>query len=65
VVRPEYASVLINGFNDSGIQITWFFFTDPQKKTPFLVTRELNLQLFEIFKKYGIDIPYSHTTVTV
>jgi small-conductance mechanosensitive channel len=22
VVRPEYASVLINGFNDSGIQIT-------------------------------------------
>lgn len=66
VVHKDYTSVLIAGFDTSGMQIVAYFFVDQlAKKSAFIVGRELKWKIFEEFKKYGIVLPYKHLTLTV
>jgi small-conductance mechanosensitive channel len=41
-----------------------FFFSNPGKKSPAIVARDLKPTILEVFKKYGIKIPYNHMTIT-
>jgi small-conductance mechanosensitive channel len=40
------------------------FFSDPKKKSPFLIGRALRPLIAENLKKYGINIPYPHITLS-
>lgn len=64
IIYPEYSSVMIENFDDSGIRIKGFFFSNPAKRTPFLIARDIKWSLFEELKKRGIMIPYKHITIT-
>ena len=65
VMYPEYTSIVIDNFDTAGINIRWFFFINPAKKSPSLATREIKPKIFEALKKYGIKISYPHLTITV
>jgi len=64
VMYPEYTNMRIEDFNKRWINIKAFFFTNPKKKTPFILARELRPKIVENLKKYGIKIPYVHMTLT-
>ena len=65
ILHPEYTSIMINNFTDSGIELKWFFFVNPGKRSPTLVARDLKMSLFETLKRYGIKTPYPHINLTV
>lgn len=64
ILYPEYCSIMIERFDSTGIRLKWFFFSNPAKKVPFLIAREIKGLLFEELKKRGIAIPYPHITIT-
>jgi len=64
ILYPEYTTILIDNFDNVGINIKWFFFASPAKKSPSLVARDLKLELFKELKKYWIKPSYSHLTIT-
>ncbi len=65
VMEKTYTNTIVTGFDSFGIGIKSFFFSSPQKKSPAIVARDLKPVILEVFKKYGIRIPYNHITVTV
>lgn len=43
-----------------------YFFVSPQsKRTKVAVLKEFKTKILEIFRKYGIRMPYDHMTITV
>jgi small-conductance mechanosensitive channel len=64
VLYPEYTNTIITSFDGFGIGLKSFFFSDPHKKSPMIIAREIKPILLENFKKYGIKIPYNHMTLT-
>lgn len=64
ILYPEYTNTIITTFDTIGIGLKSFFFSDPAKKSPFIIARELKPEILEVFKKYGIKIPYAHMTLT-
>jgi len=64
VLYKEYTNMRIEDFNKRWIKIQAVFFTDPKKKTPFILWRELQPKIAENLKKYGINIPYPHITLS-
>ncbi len=64
VLYHEYTNLRIENFDTRGIQIKCIFFTDPKKKSPFLLARDLRPQIVNNLKKYGINIPYPHITLS-
>jgi small conductance mechanosensitive channel len=64
VVQKEYTTTFITGFNNMGIGMKTYFFTNPPKKTPVVVTRDLRIAVMKMLKKYGIKKPYPHVTLT-
>jgi len=64
VLYHEYTNMRVENFDTRGIQIKWVFFTDPKKKVPFLIARDLRPQIAINLKKYGINIPYPHITLS-
>lgn len=65
ILYPEYTSIMINNFTNSGIEIKGFFFVNPAKKSPIIVARDIKSSLFEELKPYGIKVPYPHLSLTV
>lgn len=64
VLYKEYTNVRIENFDARGLQIKSVFFGNPQKKSPFMIARELRPVIAKNLKKYGIDIPYPHITLS-
>jgi len=64
VFYKEYTNVWIENFDARWLQIKSVFFTNPKKKSPFMVARDLKPKIKENLKKYGINIPYPHITIT-
>ncbi|MEI6774461.1 MAG: mechanosensitive ion channel family protein [bacterium] len=64
VLYKEYTNVWIENFDTRGLQIKSVFFANPQTKSPFMVARELRPIIIANLKKYGINIPYPHITLT-
>ncbi|HMS91842.1 MAG TPA: mechanosensitive ion channel [Candidatus Absconditabacterales bacterium] len=64
VLYKEYTNVWIENFDTRGLQIKSVFFANPQKKSPFMIARELRPIIAENLKKYGINIPYPHITLS-
>lgn len=64
ILYPEYCSILIEQFDTVGIHLKWFFFTDPSKKMPVGIARDIKWSLFEELKKYWIKVPYKHFTIS-
>jgi small-conductance mechanosensitive channel len=64
VLYKEYTNVRIENFDTRGIQIKSVFFANPKKKSPFLIARDLKPLIATNLKKYGIDIPYPHITLS-
>ncbi len=64
VLYKEYTNTRIENFDTRGLQIKSVFFGDPKKKSPFLIGRELRPIIAANLKKYGINIPYNHMTIT-
>ena len=65
VLYKEYTNVRIENFDNRGIQIKSVFFANPKSKSPFLIARKLKPIIAANLKKYGINIPYNHMTITV
>jgi small-conductance mechanosensitive channel len=63
VLYPEYTNTIITAFDSFGIGLKSFFFSDPGKKSPLIIARELKPAILEVFRKYGIKTPYNHMTV--
>ena len=63
ILHPEYTTMFINAFNDKWIELKWFFFVDPSKKSPFMATRKIRTLLLADMKKYGVSIPYPHMSL--
>lgn len=64
VLYKEYTNTRIDNFDSRWLQIKSVFFANPQKKSPFIIARELKPIIKENLKKYGIIIPYPHITIT-
>ncbi len=64
IIYPEYTNTRIQNFDTRWLQMKWIFFVDPKKKTPFIIARELRVNIAENLKKYGIEIPYAHIAIT-
>lgn len=64
VFYKEYTNVWIENFDTRWLQIKSVFFANPKKKSPFMVARDLKPKIAENLKKYGINIPYPHVTLT-
>lgn len=64
ILYKEYTNVRIENFNAKWIKIKGVFFTDPKEKTSFIMARELRPVIAENLKKYGINIPYPHITLS-
>lgn len=64
VLEKEYTNTIITWFDNFGIGMKSFFFSNPSKKSPAIVARDLKPTILEVFKKYGIKIPYNHMTIT-
>lgn len=64
VFYKEYTNVWIENFDIRWLQIKSVFFANPKKKSPFMVARDLKPKIAENLKKYGINIPYPHITLT-
>ena len=64
ILYKEYTNVRIENFDNRWLQIKAVFFVNPQKKTPFIIARELKPFIVANLKKYGIEIPYPHITLT-
>lgn len=67
VAHKEYTNVLISWFDTFGMKVKSYFFVDQTIKgaSAFVVGRDLKGKIFEAFKKYGINVPYEHLTLTV
>lgn len=63
ILYPEYSSIMIENFDSTGIHLKWFFFSNPAKKLPVMIAREIRWLLFEELKRRWIEIPYKHITV--
>ncbi len=64
ILHPEYTNIFISTFNDKWVELKGFFFVDPNKKSPFMATRKIRTLLLGDMKKYGVDIPYPHISLT-
>ncbi len=64
VLYKEYTNTRIENFDSRWLQIKSVFFANPQKKSPFVIARELKPIIKENLKKYGIIIPYPHISLT-
>ncbi|MEI8091306.1 MAG: hypothetical protein WCG98_03515 [bacterium] len=64
VLEKKYTNTIVTGFDDFGIGLKTFFFSNPQKKSPMIIARDLQPTILELFKKYGIRLPYNHMTIT-
>lgn len=64
VLEKSYTNTIISSFDTFGIWFKSFFFSNPQKKSPMIIARELKPVIFEELKKYGISIPFKHMTIT-
>jgi len=64
VLYKEYTNVWIENFDTRWLQIKSVFFANPQIKSPFVIARELRPIIIANLKKYGINIPYPHITLT-
>lgn len=67
IVHKDYTSVLITWFDKYGTNIKSYFFVNQTIKgaSAFIVGRDLKGKIFEEFKKYGINIPYEHMSLTM
>lgn len=64
VLYKEYTNVWIENFDARWLQIKSVFFGNPKVKSPFMIGRELRPLIAANLKKYGIDIPYPHITLS-
>jgi small-conductance mechanosensitive channel len=64
VTNKEYTNTIITAFDNRGITFKSIFFSDPAKKAPAIVARDLQPKILETLKKYGIRIPSQHMTIT-
>lgn len=64
VLYKEYTNIRIENFDSRWLQIKSVFFANPQTRSPFLIARELRPLIAANLKKYGINIPYPHITLT-
>jgi len=64
VFYKEYTNVRIENFDERWLQIKSVFFANPKKKSPFMIARDLKPIIAANLKKYGINIPYPHITLT-
>lgn len=64
VLYKEYTNVRIENFDNRGIKIKSVFFANPNVKSPFMIARELRPLIANNLKKYGINIPYPHITLS-
>lgn len=65
VLHKEFTTLFINWFDSHWINTKAFFFSCPQKwKWPFKIKKALWVSLLDIFRKYGINIPHDHMTIT-
>lgn len=64
VLYKEYTNIRIENFDNRWLQIKSVFFANPKAKSPFLIARELKPIITANLKKYGINIPYPHITLT-
>jgi len=63
ILYPEYCSIIIEHFDSFWIRLKWFFFTNPAKKIPIVMAREIKWWLFNELKKHWIKVPYKHITI--
>ena len=64
VLYKEYTNVWIENFDARGLQIKSVFFGNPSAKSPFMIARDLKPLVVANLKKYGINIPYPHITLS-
>lgn len=64
VLYKEYTNARIENFDTRGIEMKAVFFGNPKSKSPFLIARALKPLIAENLKKYGINIPYPHITLS-
>ena len=65
VLFKEYTNLWVENFDTRWLQIKSVFFANPQKKSPFMIARELRPIIIANLKRYGIDVPYPHVTLTI
>jgi len=64
VLYKEYTNARIENFDTRWIEMKTVFFGNPKSKSPFLIARDLKPLIAANLKKYGIDIPYPHITLS-
>ena len=64
VLEKTYTNTIVTWFDNFGIGLKTFFFSNPGKKSPAIIARDIKPTILEIFKKYGIKIPSNHMTIT-
>jgi small-conductance mechanosensitive channel len=64
VLYKEYTNVWIENFDVRWLQIKSVFFANPKSKSPFMIARKLKPIIAANLKKYGINIPYPHITLS-
>jgi len=66
ILHKEYTNIVVSGFDTGGIIMQGFFFVNPQtKRNAVVIKKEFMTNILEQFKKYGINLPYNHITLTV
>ena len=64
ILKKEYTNTIVTGFDNFGIWLKTFFFSNPQKKSPAIIARDLHPLILTTFRKYGIELPNNHLTIT-
>ncbi len=66
IVRKEFTTTIVSRFDEKGSVIKAFFLVDPQvSSTGFGTKTELRQSVVEIFKQYGISVPYIHIALDI
>jgi len=64
ILEKTYTNTIVTGFDNFWIWLKTFFFSNPAKKSPAIIARDLQPLILTTFRKYGIDLPSNHLTIT-
>ena len=63
VLDKDYTITYIKWFDNKWYNFNTIFFVDPKEVSPFIAWTRIRKDIFDNFKKYGINFTYGHMTI--